>query len=145
MLVQNTDPFVLQNLLCLPLNHHHFCFHWCQWPTMATYIQASECDWAMDFPTPTISMLPSKDNHNFYIAWTKVNSTILGLIKLHLSESLRPSTKGRTLLRTSSRPSRMSMPLLGSLVHLHNSNSSWAHASHSPLTCQRWDFILFSI
>ena len=43
----------------------------------------------MDFPAPTLDPKTNKEDHDFYIAWTKVNLTIVGSIKLRFSDSLK--------------------------------------------------------
>ena len=40
------------------------------------------------FPAPTLDPMADKEEHDFYIAWTKMNSTIVGSIKLCFSDSL---------------------------------------------------------
>ena len=43
----------------------------------------------MDFPVPMLDPKANKEEYNFYITWTKANSTILRSIKLHLLEFLK--------------------------------------------------------
>ena len=64
--------------------------NWAQWwPSMIAYIEATGCGWVLDFPAPMLDRKADKEDHDFYIAWTKVNSTILGSIKLCFSDSLK--------------------------------------------------------
>ena len=50
---------------------------------------ATGCSWVLDFPVPMLDPKANKEDCDFYIAWTKVNSTIVGSIKLHFSDSLK--------------------------------------------------------
>ena len=50
----------------------------------------------MDFPAPTLDSKADNDECNFYIAWTKANSTIVGSIKLCLSDSLKGKYQTQT-------------------------------------------------
>ena len=71
--------------------------NWSQWwPTMTAYIEVSGCGWAMDFPAPMLDPKADNNERNFYIAWTKANLTIVGLIKLHLSDSLKGKYQTQT-------------------------------------------------
>ena len=64
--------------------------NWAQWwPSMIAYIEAIGCGWVLDFPAPTLDPKADKEDHNFYITWTKANSTIIGSIKLHFSDALK--------------------------------------------------------
>ena len=64
--------------------------NWSQWwLTITAYIKASGCSWAMDFPAQTLDPKANKEEHDFYIMWTKVNLTIISSIKLHLLDSLK--------------------------------------------------------
>ena len=63
---------------------------------MTAYIEASRCSWAMDFPAPTLDPKADNDEHSFYIAWTKANLTIIRLIKLCLSDSLKGKYQTQT-------------------------------------------------
>ena len=67
MTVRNTDSFTLQKLQCLLPN------------------------WLSPSPLYQCQLDPKadKEERDFYIVWTKVNSTILGSIKLCLSDSLK--------------------------------------------------------
>ena len=64
--------------------------NWAQWwPSMIAYIEATGCGWVLDFPAPTLDPKADKEDRHFYIAWTKVNSTIVGSIKLCFSDALK--------------------------------------------------------
>ena len=64
--------------------------NWAQWwPSMIAYIEATGCGWALDFPAPMLDPKADKKNRDFYIAWTKANTTIVGSIKLHFLDSLK--------------------------------------------------------
>ena len=56
---------------------------------MTAYIKASGCGRALDFSAPLLDPKADKEEHKFYIVWTKANLTIIGSIKLHLSDSLK--------------------------------------------------------
>ena len=62
---------------------------------MAAYIEASGCNWAMDFPMQMLDPKANKEECDFYITWSKANSTVLGSIKLHLLESLKAKYQPR--------------------------------------------------
>ena len=64
--------------------------NWAQWwPSMITYIEATGYGWVLDFSAPTLDPKADKEDCDFYIAWTKVNSTIIGSIKLCFSDTLK--------------------------------------------------------
>ena len=64
--------------------------NWVQWwPSMTAYIEASGCNWVVNFPSPMLDPKADNNKHNFYISWMKANSTIIGSIKLCLLDSLK--------------------------------------------------------
>ena len=63
---------------------------------MATYIEASGCSWPMDFAAQMLDPNADQEECDFYITWTKANSTVLRLIKLHLSDSLKAKHQSQT-------------------------------------------------
>ena len=64
--------------------------NWTQWwPGMPTYIEASGCSWAMDFSAPMLDPKADKEERDFYIVRTKVNSTILNNPRVHQTLFLR--------------------------------------------------------
>ena len=145
MLVWNADMLALQNQLCLTLPPQPFPFSLAltssnggpPWRLTSKLANASGL-WTLSCPlwvhpltrTPAISILCG-------LRWTLP----MGFIRLHLSEFLKVkySMHQRTLLRTLSRPLRMSMPLLESLVHLCCSKNSLMSASLSSRTlCHFW-------
>ena len=62
---------------------------------MTAYIEASGCNWVLDFPAPMLDPKADNDERNFYISWMKVNSAIIGSIKLHLSNSLKGKVRDK--------------------------------------------------
>ena len=56
---------------------------------MIAYIEATGCGWVLDFPAPTLDPKADKEDGNFYITWTKANSTIVGSIKLCFLDALK--------------------------------------------------------
>ena len=99
MTVCNTEMFTLQKT---PMSSSTTTFsiplftgaNWQQWwPSMLAYMQATGCTWVIDFTQPaTITAMSTKDNQDFYIQWTKANDTLVGLIWLCLSDSLKQET-----------------------------------------------------
>ena len=56
---------------------------------MIAYMKATGCGCVLDFTAPTLDPKAEKEDHNFYITWTKANSTIVGSIKLRFSDALK--------------------------------------------------------
>ena len=64
--------------------------NWAQWwPSMIAYIEATGCGWVLDFSASMLDPKADKEDCNFYITWTKANSTIDGSIKLCFSDALK--------------------------------------------------------
>lgn len=60
------------------------------WLFMAPYLQPTGHTWVMSVSTPPVIVPTStKKEREFWIQWTKANNTILGSIKIHLSEPLK--------------------------------------------------------
>ena len=59
------------------------------WPSMTAYLQSTGCMWIAKFTEPVLGESSTKDDHNFFIAWTKANDTIVRSIKNTFSDSLK--------------------------------------------------------
>lgn len=64
------------------------------WPSMTAYMQLTGYMWINKFETPTLEDKMSKDDHVFFIAWTKANDTIIGSIKTTFLEFLKLKHQG---------------------------------------------------
>ena len=59
------------------------------WPSMMAYLQSTSCMWIAKFTEPVLGGSSTKDDRDFFIAWTKANDTIIGSIKNTFSDSLK--------------------------------------------------------
>ena len=59
------------------------------WPSMSAYLQATGSMWITSFPAPTLAENYTKDDRDFFIAWTKANDNIVGSVKSTFSDSLK--------------------------------------------------------
>ena len=73
------------------------------WPSMMAYLQSTSCMWIAKFKEPVLEDSSTKDDCDFFIAWTKANDTIAGPLR---TPSLTPSN-------LSTKPSRTPRPSSG--------------------------------
>ena len=59
------------------------------WPSMTAYLQSTGCMWIAKFTEPVLGESSTKDDRDFFIAWTKANDTIVGSIKNTFSDSFK--------------------------------------------------------
>ena len=59
------------------------------WPSMTAYLQSTGCMWIAKFTEPVLGESSTKDDRDFFIAWTKANDTIVGSIKNTFFNSLK--------------------------------------------------------
>ena len=70
------------------------------WPSMTAYLQSTGCMWITKFEEPILVEKISKDDCNFFIAWTKADNTIVRSIKNTFYNSLNLKHQGISDART---------------------------------------------
>ena len=64
---------------------------------MTAYIEATGCNWVLDFPAPKLDTSADANKQNIYISWMRANSMITRSITTCLSGSLKAKYQDKQL------------------------------------------------